>query len=300
METHYRTRSSVRPKTKRNNRLPHSVSSNVSYEQEGNLSSEDDKSPVSKKCIKLCPKREPSSAQIKVDNFVTKPPPVTPLRRSARNIVPKLDAKPVATPDPAPNPQASNTPQPNNITKDSPNKDSVSTKGDFKTQRFSLKRSKKPRKFGCKMCDKVCESIHELSVHHQQMHNILYCDVCTKAFNNPASLARHKYIHQEAKFQYDDCDQSFPFESSLKSHRVSHHTLATFFCSHTNCTKKFKNKGNLTRHIKEHDSVLHECPDCDYKNADIRNLESHRIKHSKIEKYSCKLCEKCFNYNTQL
>ena len=147
--------------------------------------------------------------------------------------------------------------------------------GDFKTQRFGLKRSKKPRKFGCKMCDKVCDSIHELSVHHQQTHNILYCDMCTKAFNNPASLACHKYVHQEAKFQCDDCDQSFPFESSLKSHRVSHRTLASFFCSHANCTRKFKNKGDLTRHVKEHDGVLHECPDCDYKNADIGNLESH-------------------------
>ena len=95
-------------------------------------------------------------------------------------------------------------------------------------------------------------------------------------------------------------DQSFPFENSLKSHRVSHHTLASFFCLHANCTKKFKNKGDLTRHVKEHDGVLHECPNCDYKNVDIRNLESHRIKHSKIEKYSCKLCEKQFNYNTQL
>ena len=68
-----------------------------------------------------------------------KPPPVTPLRRSARNIAPKPDVKPAAIPDPAPNPQAANTPCPNNITKDSPNKDSVSTKGDFKTQRFGLK-----------------------------------------------------------------------------------------------------------------------------------------------------------------
>ena len=152
----------------------------------------------------MCPKRELSSARIKVDNFVMKPPPVTPLRRSARNIVPKPDAKPAATPDPALNPLAANTPHPNNTTKDSPNKDNVSTKGNFKTQRFGLKQSKKPRKFGCKMCDKVCDSIHELSVYHQQTHNILYCDVCTKAFNNPASLARHKYVHQEAKFKCND------------------------------------------------------------------------------------------------
>ena len=55
----------------------------------------------------------------------------------------------------------------------------ASSRGDFKTKRFNLKQSKKPRKFGCKMCDKVCNSIHELSVHHQQSHNILYCNVCT-------------------------------------------------------------------------------------------------------------------------
>ena len=77
------------------------------------------------------------------------------------------------------------------------------------------------------MCDKVCDSIHELSVHHQQNHNILHCDVCTKAFNNPASLARHKYVHQESKFQCEDCDQLFPFESSLMSHHVSHRHLSS-------------------------------------------------------------------------
>ena len=109
-------------------------------------------------------KKELSSARIKADNFVTKPPPVTPLRRSARNITPTTDT----TPDPALNPPAAINPHPNSTTENTSNKDGVSTnpKGDFKTQRFSLKRSKKPRKFGCKMCDKVCDSIHELSVQY--------------------------------------------------------------------------------------------------------------------------------------
>ena len=57
VETHYRTRLSMRPKTKHDNRLPRSASLNVSYEQEGNPSSEDDKSPVAKKRIKLSPKK---------------------------------------------------------------------------------------------------------------------------------------------------------------------------------------------------------------------------------------------------
>ena len=124
------------------------------------------------------------------------------------------------------------------------------------------------------MCDKVCNSIHELSVHHQQSHKILYCNVCTSG-QQPSLIS-----------------PSFPFESTLKSHHVSHCTLATHFCLHANCSKKFKNKGDLTRHIKKHSGTLHECPDSDYKNPDIRNWESHRIKHSNIEKYLCKLCEK--------
>ena len=140
VETHYWTRSSVKPKTNHQNRLPHSVSSNVSYEQEGSPNSEDDKSPVAKKCTKLRPKEEPSSAQIKADNFVMKPPPVTSLRRSARNIAPKPDT----TPDPALNPPAAINPHLNSMTEDNPNKDGVSTnpKGDFKTQRCALKCSK--------------------------------------------------------------------------------------------------------------------------------------------------------------
>ena len=128
------------------------------------------------------------------------------------------------------------------------------------------------------MCDKVCDSIHELSVYHQQSYNILYCNICTKAFNNPALLAHHKYEHQESKFQCEDFDQSLPFESTLKSHCISHRTLVSYFCSHANYTKKFINKVDLTRHAKEHDGILHEYPDCNCKNSDFRNLESHRIK----------------------
>ena len=66
VETHYRTRSSMKPKPDHQNWLPHSISLNVSYEQDGSPSSEDDKSPVAKKCTKLCPKKEASSTQINV------------------------------------------------------------------------------------------------------------------------------------------------------------------------------------------------------------------------------------------
>ena len=198
--------------------------------------------------MKLRPKREPSSTRIKANSFVTKPPPVMPLRRLARNISPKPNIASEPTTNEKDLAIPTTPPSSTNKTDEaviSTCSASTRPKGDFKTQSYGLKCSKKPRKFGCKMCDNVCDSIHELSVHHQQSHNILYCDICTKAFNNPSLLARHKYVHRDSKFQCADCDQSFPFESTLKSHRVSHPTLASYFCSHGNCTKNLKTKETL-------------------------------------------------------
>ena len=172
-------------------------------------------------------------------------------------------------------------------------------KGTFETQSYQLKRSKRACKFGCRMCTAVCGSTKELIQHHQQKHNILYCDVCSKAFNNPSSLARHQYSHKELKFKCSDCDQLFAFESNLKTHRVSHRTIPSHYCVYPNCQQKFKNKGDLTRHAKEHDGIVHKCPDCTYKNPDVRNLESHRLTYSAIEKYACKLCGKTFRFSNQ-
>ena len=64
------------------------------------------------------------------------------------------------------------------------------SKGTFTTQSYNLKKNKKLRKIGCQMCDTVCNSNKELTHHHQQKHNILYCEECSKAFNNPSSLAK--------------------------------------------------------------------------------------------------------------
>ena len=202
VESRYQTRSGVKHKRERQSRLPRTASANVSYEITS-ASSDDDKSLTTKKRMKLRPKREPSSTRIKADSFVTKPPPMMPLRKSPRNISskPNNESKSINVRDltipKTPSPMTNETDEAVTSTSSA----STSLKGDFKTRSYGLKHRKKPRKFGCKMCDKVCDSIHELSVHHQLNHNILYCDICTKAFNNPASLAHHKYVHQDSKFQ---------------------------------------------------------------------------------------------------
>ena len=183
-------------------------------------------------------------------------------------------------------------------TKSDTGKTGVKTKGKFATQSFTLKKTKKHRKYGCKLCSEVLDSAHLLTVHHQQKHGILYCDDCNKAFNNPTSLVRHHYQHRELRF-HCACGASFAFSSQLQTHSVVHHRHASHHCVYPNCNCSFKNKGDLKRHTNEHSGKQHECPDCDYKNSDIWNLESHCLKHSNINKYVCETCGKGFKYNIQ-
>ena len=94
-------------------------------------------------------------------------------------------------------------------------------KGSFATRSFTLKKTKRRRKYRCKLCTEVLDSAHLLTIHHQQKHGILYCDECNKAFNNPTSLVRHKYQHKELRFNCN-CGASFAFYSQLQTHSVVH------------------------------------------------------------------------------
>ena len=165
--------------------------------------------------------------------------------------------------------------------------------GEFETQSFTLKKRKRQRRYGCKLCTEILDSAHQLTFHHQDKHGILYCDVYNKAFNNPT-----KYQNRELKYQCA-CGASFTFSSQLRTHSVVHRRHASHHWVYPNCQRLFKNKGDLKRHAAEHYRQPHECPNCDYKNNDIRNLESHHLKHSNISKYTCENCGKNFKYNTQ-
>ena len=176
---------------------------------------------------------------------------------------------PVTPKQPSATSSSSINPQPKPKSSTPNTSTNAATKGTFETQSYGLKRSKKTHQFGCWMCDAICASTKELIQHHQQKHNILYCETCSKAFNNPASLTRHCYSHKELKFKCNNCDQSFAFESNLQTHRISHRTILTHCCMYPNCNKKFKNKGDLTRHAKEHNGIMHKRSDCSYENSDI-------------------------------
>ena len=205
VETVHFTRSRTKTKLPRTNRLPRTASNNIAYVHQDEQS-DSGSSPSAKRKRTLRPKKELSSTHIKAVSFSTKSPSVRSLRRSTRtanspspstNQVPttlgiiNLTSPPVLT---ATSSDAGNT-----------------SKGTFTTQSFHLKKSKKTRKIGCKLCNTVCTSNKELTQHHQLKHNILYCDECSKAFNNPSSLAKHQYSHKELQFKCTDCAEEFAF-----------------------------------------------------------------------------------------
>ena len=177
VETPYRTRSSLKKKQVHKGRLSRTVSMDISYDLGDTSSSENDKSPTHKKHKDARPKCEPSSTRIKADSFITKPPVTTPLQRSTRRTMP-ISHPDLAAPVQADAPKGEIPLQSKPDTKSSMNNSASNTKivvkGNFKMEQFGIKRRKKPRKFGCKMCTTTCNSIHELTIHHQQ---IIYCTV---------------------------------------------------------------------------------------------------------------------------
>ena len=73
---------------------------------------------------------------------------------------------------------------------------SPSKKGSISITSHTLKKTTTAQKYKCKICDEKLDSVRELMNHHQTNHHILYCSMCSKAFNNPLSLLRHEYEHK--------------------------------------------------------------------------------------------------------
>ena len=84
--------------------------------------------------------------------------------------------------------------------------------GNFKLRSYRLeKKASKPRKYPCKSCTVVKDSIQELNDHHKRKHEQVMCGTCNKIFDAPLQLNRHMYEYYEKTLNYDKCSQSFTF-----------------------------------------------------------------------------------------
>ena len=238
-------------------------------------------------------------------NFETKPVPILPVR-NLQTGEPEIGVANVETPSPVePSTPVETTPTNDSETESYVNTESESenkkpVNGTLVMKTVGIVRRKKKRKAHCKICGNSCKDVKELNQHHRDTHDIVFCPDCNKAFSTRTSLDKHMYVHKAMDYVCDKCGQSFPFESRLKQHKITHRTVATHSCMVKNCGHSFKNTGDLNHHVNQHTGIWYKCDFCTYQNKDKRNTESHqRIHVSGNEKYSCIHCSKKFKFNTQ-
>ena len=126
-------------------------------------------------------------------------------------------------------------------------------KGKFNITTKSLKKSKT---YECSFCDKTCNDAKSLSAHQQECHKIMYCKLCSRAFNNQTTYKRHVQSHSKEGVSCDICGKRFAYQSQLNTHSTVH-SKDRLFCDKTDCGKSFKNQGDLTRHLKQHSATKH-------------------------------------------
>ena len=178
-----------------------------------------------------------------------------------------------------------------------PNEEDTSEtpKGSF---RITVKSITNRKRCCCKFCKGSFSNAKQLAEHIQKNHRSMYCKDCGQGFTNYISYKRHLKCHGDKGHKCTICGKAFAFASQLQTHQTVH-SAVRHKCTYGTCSKTFKNVGDLTRHLALHTAPKHQCPDCPYSHSDIRNFESHRLKHSQITKYVCSKCSQEFVFNTQ-
>ena len=181
-----------------------------------------------------------------------------------------------------------------------PEKTPKKKRGEFCTQIVGIRRQRDPRAFKCSCCSKRTTTLKELNAHFIQNHRRVKCDMCEEELNTPSSLKKHKYTHCEDKYTCRSCDREFPFESQLRSHHHSHRRGHSYFCVYAGYNKSCRQPGDLNAHAKTHYTSLMTCEHCKYSTHDIRNLKSHMRKHTQVQTFCCKQCDRMFTHTMQL
>lgn len=79
------------------------------------------------------------------------------------------------------------------------------------------------------------------------------CPQCDKRFGNRRNLMSHMRRHTgDYKLFCDDCNKGFFTQSKLDSHKRKHTGEKPFRCLFKTCLKRFRYKGDLSKHIKRY------------------------------------------------
>ena len=190
------------------------------------------------------------------------------------------------------------------------------------------------RPFKCPLCDKTYKYRSSLRLHNRShTGEKVTCEICQKSFRDPSDLKKHSNIHSGLKPHLcDTCGLFFRQRHILQSHIKHVHTNPsliekkfkhdkpdkygkcfenhsslmfqiekTFECKQ--CTKTFKSKNLLERHVKRvHDKTGEkiECSKCDKTFTAVEYLRKHMKIHQFGRQYLCSQCGLAYTYSNHL
>lgn len=110
--------------------------------------------------------------------------------------------------------------------------------------------------------------------YHQDIVHQANKEICTICGAQVRDLRKHKWVHSSEKpYQCDKCNYRCNRPSVLKRHMYTHSEDA--------------NEGRV-----------HKCDLCEKAFYGARELREHRLTHSKVKPYQCKMCNDVFsNYS---
>lgn len=108
-------------------------------------------------------------------------------------------------------------------------------------------------KVQCHICSKWVSGHQNLKIHVKTMHSEqkepVTCDICNQNYPNERAMASHKRrVHVEEKFECEFCGKKFKRKIYLKEHRASHTGQSLYSCDV--CGMTTNSNGNLYAHKK--------------------------------------------------
>ena len=158
----------------------------------------------------------------------------------------------------------------------------------------------------CDKCDYSCRRKEQIKIHKATKHEgfRFKCTKCELEYQTIRSLKEHtKAEHEGVRLECKECDFSAKTRNILRNHRIKHDKERRQFPC-TQCTKIYKNKRGLSKHIKtKHDKIGIKCEKCQFVVLSEKRLKEHARKHErpivkkpeKIKKViACDKCEEKF------
>ncbi|XP_032234214.2 uncharacterized protein LOC116616261 [Nematostella vectensis] len=157
------------------------------------------------------------------------------------------------------------------------------------------------RAFHCLICGVTYKSWRPFSYHLFQAHSDtppITCPHCPKKFHDIFSFDNHQKEHRH-RFKCNECDQApFRIHVTYVKHMLSHRGEEPYKCDQ--CTRAFKNKRQLTKHMYTHTGKPFTCPTCGSGHYDRLKFNEHMRIHTGEKPFKCTTCDKWFRTASQL